>query len=653
MSFKKFANLVNKNFMAMQVSGNMLKVNAERGALWNKYQGAFPSGTNEIFRERKEHECNTCYAFIKKLGSVITVNEDGSYNTIWDVVDAPAPYDVVAEQMSAYIKSHDISGVFLTDEALAGREFNIEENVAGNIRWDHFYATVDPAFIVPNVAETRGGIESTVSVFGRALNEFSVSDLDIVIDLCGSIYKGEEFQPTVSKFKQAKIAYEASANKSAFLWTQYKNYPSKIRNSAIGTLIVDVSTGVELDDAVKKYEAVVAPANYKRTSAVVTPRMKAEAVKKIDELGLRNSLARRHATLTDISINNVLFSSSSASAVMKDALDMALDAIKAPTKVPTKEQEISIENFLADVLPNSNKVEALVENSHLGNMVSLVAPKNDAKNILKWNNNFSWSYKGEVTDSMKEKVKSAGGNVDGYLRFSIQWNEDGRDSSNDLDAHCKFGSNHIYYGNSRVGGGELDVDITHPGTRTAVENITFPSRDVLKTNVWYEFKVVNFSGSNTCGFRAQIEVDGEIFEYNKPQGSGVVARVKFKADGSYEIEHTLPSTSTQRTEWEVTTKEYREVSTVMLSPNHWDGQAIGNKHYFFMLDGCNNPNPVRGFYNEFLMQDLTPHRKTFEALSANMLCEPAKEQLSGLGFSSTMRNEVSVKVDNVPYRIKF
>ena len=79
----------------------------------------------------------------------------------------------------------------------------------------------------------------------------------------------------------------------------------------------------------------------------------------------------------------------------------------------------------------------------------------------------------------------------------------------------------------------------------------------------------------------------------------------------------------------------------------------GNKHYFFMLDGCKNPSPVRGFYNEFLNNDLTPHRKVFEVLSANMKCAPTDEQLSGVGFSSTVRNEAFVKVDNKPYKIKF
>ena len=79
----------------------------------------------------------------------------------------------------------------------------------------------------------------------------------------------------------------------------------------------------------------------------------------------------------------------------------------------------------------------------------------------------------------------------------------------------------------------------------------------------------------------------------------------------------------------------------------------GNKHYFFMLDGCRNPSDVRGFYNEFLSDDLTKHRKVFEMISGLMKCEPSDSQLSGLGFSSTQRNALSVKCDGRPYTITF
>lgn len=95
----------------------------------------------------------------------------------------------------------------------------------------------------------------------------------------------------------------------------------------------------------------------------------------------------------------------------------------------------------------------------------------------------------------------------------------------------------------------------------------------------------------------------------------------------------------------IDTNKFHKVNVMMLSPNYWDEQGIGNKHYFFMLDDCKNPEPVRGFFNEYLNSELTPHRKVFEVLADKMKTPYQEHQLSGLGFSSTMRNSVIVKVD--------
>jgi hypothetical protein len=96
----------------------------------------------------------------------------------------------------------------------------------------------------------------------------------------------------------------------------------------------------------------------------------------------------------------------------------------------------------------------------------------------------------------------------------------------------------------------------------------------------------------------------------------------------------------------------------MHSPNHWDGQGIGNKHTFFIVDGFQNPDPVRGFYNEFLNETLQPHRKVLEMLGSKVKVLPQKEQLSGLGFSSTVRNSLVVRTTDTTgktrlYNIQF
>lgn len=105
--------------------------------------------------------------------------------------------------------------------------------------------------------------------------------------------------------------------------------------------------------------------------------------------------------------------------------------------------------------------------------------------------------------------------------------------------------------------------------------------------------------------------------------------------------------------WGVNTEQFVKVDTFMLSPNHADGKSIGNKHYIFILEGCKNPVPTRGLYNEFLLPSLDKHRKVFEVLGNKTMCDPTDQQLSGVGFSRSGET-VTVQVNGrKSYNVKF
>jgi len=275
--------------------------------------------------------------------------------------------------------------------------------------------------------------------------------------------------------------------------------------------------------------------------------------------------------------------------------------------------------------------------------------------MFKWNNNYSWVYSGNMTDGMKDLVKSKGGKVDGVLRFSIQWNENG-DNQNDFDAHCiEPNRNEIYFPNKRrihLSTGVLDVDIQQPGvSETAVENITWSDINKMQKGV-YKFFVHNYSNrGGRSGFRAEIEYDGQIYsyEYNKEiknKESVVVAELVFDKNIGIQFVKSLESTNSSRQIWELTTNKFQPVSLCMFSPNYWDEQSgIGHRHYFFIINECRNSDRPNGFFNEFLQQNLLEHKRVFEALGGKMRVEDSDEQLSGLGFSSTKRNSLICKVD--------
>lgn len=682
-NFTIFKTAIQTHFHQMQQGVDKLyELDANKDNLWSLYLDSFPEGTNRIFRVRREHDCSCCRQFIRSIGAVVTIDDDLNIHTIWELDDLPEPYNTVTRVLDDYLHSLPIKGLFVAKQAKFGTDVSREllENKTV-CTWDHFYLELPPRF-VDRSRKSEGEIQNTartsVEVFQRGLEEISDDAIDSVLELIdqNSLYKGEEWKHNLREFKNSKIRYCATNpdRRSAFYWKfglAYNSAAVRIRNTSIGTLLVDLSEGMELDEAVRKYERIVAPENYKRSKPVYTKRMLEQAQQTVTGLGYLGSLGRRFATLDDITVNNILFANRNAARRItppSSVFEEMAQSVSVDPKRFSKVAAVTIEDLINNVLPSASSVELLLENRHMPNMVSLIAPQDaSAPSMFKWGNPFSWAYTGNITDSsIRENVKMAGGKVDGCLRFSIQWNDEDY-NPNDFDAHCYIPYEgdkpriHIYYMHPCdyvKTGAQLDVDIQHPENGVpAVENIVFPTRDCL-TEGTYTFFVHNYRHrGGKGGFKAEIEFNGETFSFDYPHElkqdeNVIVAELEYSKKDGFKLYDKLSSTPMQRSIWGLKTNQFIPVTTVMYSPNYWNSKfGIGNKHYFFMLEGCVNNEQPNGFYNEFLRSELTPHRKVFEVLGSKMAVQEVEDQLSGVGFSSTRHNSVTLRIKGATERV--
>lgn len=675
-NFPAFAKLVATSFQDMTKTPHVFVINVPSDALYEMYLGAFPAGTNPVFKKFTEHECSCCRQFVRRAGGIVSIGDDGALRTVWDHAAevAPYPYNVVAQRLRGAVLAAPIADLYRVEAkeasfgAVQSRSFDAAAQRA--VTWDHFYTGAIPAHLrVASPGQVCGDYRTTVEVFERGLVELAPDAVETVLALieANSLYRGEEHRAAVVEFQKAQRAFARldERGRRTFVWANAHGPAARFRNTVIGTLVQDISEGRGVEGAVASFEQKVAPANYKRTSAVITPGMVKKAMEAVAQLDLEPALERRYARIGDVSVSDVLWVDGGVRPLMKggiaDALMKHAEAVspRSAQEDEARAEEISLDDFVARILPEATAMDVLFKGAHLGNLVSLTAPVHpEPARLFRWDNDFAWSYAGNVADSIAERVKKAGGKVEGAaLRVSLSWfNYD------DLDLYVIEPQgrgmaslrDRIFFGNKRGWtGGELDVDMNAggPRSREAVENVVWMQ---AVPDGAYKIVVNNYAlrEQSDVGFVVELEHAGGIshFSYNKAvrnkqdvhvvtlhmQG-GAVVRVEAGDPG-------IAAANVSQERWGLRTEQYAKVSAVTLSPNYWGGCAVGNRHTFFFLDGCRSDEPTRGIYNEFLHPRLEPHRKVFEVIGEKTKCQPTDGQLSGLGFSSTKRDSFIAKV---------
>jgi hypothetical protein len=709
MEFKQFNEQIKTQFQKMCNTGKLFKSSISGSEVWKTYLENFKDEDNKIFRDpnSSEHNCNCCHNFIRRYGNIISINSEGKLESIFSNIGEVGEYTDSAKACNILLVSNPIQAVFFETYEELNKNLNYEKTtktqelfqlgVAFNHKqytkeevdkfgivntekvyvFDHFNVKLPKVFVDfsgKSIGAIEGLYRDKYSVFKRAMEEIPLDTLILVRDLInqGSLLDGAAHIHYINEYIQFH-SYKPIVRTDNWYWTMSYSMSeslAKFKNHLIGVLCTELAEGKELNAAVLSWNKRVDPVNYHKAVAPITETQKKLAEKFVIENGYIESFNRRLATIDDIKASEILYKNSDNAKTKSVTI---FDSVKTSGTGRHKRsefdkvEEVSIEKFMSDILPTTTNVELLMENKFEGNLVNLTTiTDKEAKNIFKWNNPFSYTFNGNLAgkSQIKEAVQSRGGKTDAKVRVSIHF----PDTTDDYDLHCfePVDGTHIYYSNRRVmqrSSGMLDLDAQGidgkfpPEKR--VENLTYS--DLFKMPIgYYDIKVNNYSGRGLhTKFNIEVEIEGDItlLEFDKLSRTNNIESIgKLYYDGkavTFTPENckVIESKTISKQLWNLDSNEFHKVNLVCLTPNHWSNNNIGNKHYLFMLQGCKNPNQVRGFHNEHLISELLEHRKVLDVLGNSAMIESSENQLAGVGFNATIKDEVILRLSGSHKRI--
>lgn len=701
MTFSQFRDAVRKRFDEIQASVKTLfttdcgskekeeerkkRVPGEQRPLspiYQTYLNAFDESVRQGFT------CSCCERFINQFGDVVAIIGNKMV-TPWDVTVNDEQYQRVADAMRDKVLASKVDGLFVTRPNKVWNSVNkkgdltvgVPENKqmleSGQIVvWNHFYCEIEKKHLCTSADSNEaiaGQFNTNRGVFERGLKELTVEALEVALELIAtdSLSKGDSYRENIKAFLRTKNEYDKLAPelKDNFVWAKLAELHvgvTTLKNTAVGTFLAEVSAGEDLDVALEAYNKKTDPTNFQRKKRAPTAKEAEKALAEMRELGLDRSLETRFAVSTDVSASDILFVDRGVSLKKSDPLLALAKSMPVNAKSTAKMEEVSIEDFIKNVLPTLNKLELQVDSRHEPNFMSVLKQVDEtAPNMNKWGNFFRHWYNNDVAESdIKQRVAAAGGNVNAVIRVSLGWH-----NGDDLDLHLVDPNNEeIYFGHrhSRASG-MLDVDMNGMDKHdyeNPVENIVLNDINRIPNGTFAVFvdRYSSRSGKGKgVGFTIEIEFDGQIHQFNSNHNSAKNSREKyvvFKYDATNGLEivsTTLKgdvSTGPSKQIWGVQTKQFTKVKMVMRSPNYWEGvEPVGNKHTFFILEDCVNPEQPRGYFQEFMNADFRKYSRFLEVVGDKLRVESSTDQLSGVGFSSTQRNSVIVKATGAIERV--
>lgn len=324
--------------------------------------------------ERQYHTCSCCSNFLTRFGDLVTIDADGQlHSALWDASTFPEDnfYHPVLKNLQAVVERGSITGPHYQEGEVWG------EQVAGG--FDHFFVK-PPVHIQHMERDVTGRQKQAIrrERRNRLAETFGTDPMFMpkYIDQLKQILDSDAIKGVEKIMGPGTWLIETLNNHRSVADRTIKNnlfwraigpapdgflYPA---STMTGTVLEDLQKGKSLAQIIAAYGRKTAAHVYQRPVEAPTDGAIEAAEKLVSENGLRPSFARRVMYLEDIPDLAKVWSQGPGLPKAKEEegslfghLKSSAETIKALEFPPV---EMSWNKFVADVLPDAQKIEILV-----------------------------------------------------------------------------------------------------------------------------------------------------------------------------------------------------------------------------------------------------------------------------------------------------
>lgn len=429
MEFKLLNKKIKEQFNRMQKTGDLFRTNTDSEVLWRLYLDNIVD--DNVFRsnDSSEHNCNQCKSFIRRYGNIVSINENGQLESIFNNIDDVGIYNESVRKCAEYVTSQPIINIFIETYNELNLKVNYESvkiyfksfklGIEKNYKkynktevdkypntvnsddiygFNHFSINLDKRFVDFSGASHESIMSeyrSAKDVFLRTVKEISLEVLMTVNELINqnSILDGSTHQPILKKIIELYKIKPNNLSDELFSWKVAKSQPHsvcKFKNTLIGVLCSEIAEGVPIEKACLNWNKRVDPVNYMRATTPVTKKQKSDAEKFIRDNDYMLSFERRSATIDDILLSEIKHINSDTTSKPFSLFDGIYVKNEEKAFDFSNIKPITIDEFMSNILPKCLSTEIYFENRMIKNLVTLTTSSHkDSKNMFKWNNNYS------------------------------------------------------------------------------------------------------------------------------------------------------------------------------------------------------------------------------------------------------------------------